>query len=311
MASTAQETTRPAAATQPASSAVHADRSSAPDVVVVGAGFAGLYMLHKLRTLGFSARGSSRRPTTSAAPGTGTAIPARAATSPPPTTPTASTPSWRRPGPGRRSTPRSPRSCATPSSWPTATTCGATSISARGWTSRAGTTPRAAGRSTPAAARRCAALLHHGQRLSVDAQVARHRGRGPLHRARSTSPAAGRTRAWTSRASGWRSSAPARRASSPSRSSPARPASSRCSSAPRTSPSRRATGRSPAERLQQLDADRDAYRQAAKWSRGGVPMPTDWSSAATAARACAGSASRRPGSRASCSAFSTSSPTRA
>ena len=35
---------------------IRTDRSSAPDVVVVGAGFAGLYMLHKLRTLGFSAR---------------------------------------------------------------------------------------------------------------------------------------------------------------------------------------------------------------------------------------------------------------
>jgi cation diffusion facilitator CzcD-associated flavoprotein CzcO/acetyl esterase/lipase len=54
MASVASETSRSAA--QAASSAVRADRSSAPDVVVVGAGFAGLYMLHKLRTLGFSAR---------------------------------------------------------------------------------------------------------------------------------------------------------------------------------------------------------------------------------------------------------------
>ncbi|MEO6271337.1 MAG: NAD(P)-binding protein [Lautropia sp.] len=34
----------------------HVDRTRARDVVVVGAGFAGLYMLHKLRALGFSAR---------------------------------------------------------------------------------------------------------------------------------------------------------------------------------------------------------------------------------------------------------------
>ena len=57
MASVAPETSRSANPTQPASAADRTDRSSAPDVVVVGAGFAGLYMLHKLRTLGFSARG--------------------------------------------------------------------------------------------------------------------------------------------------------------------------------------------------------------------------------------------------------------
>ena len=56
MASMASETSRSGNAAQPAMSADHTDRSSAPDVVVVGAGFAGLYMLHKLRTLGFSAR---------------------------------------------------------------------------------------------------------------------------------------------------------------------------------------------------------------------------------------------------------------
>ena len=56
MASVASETSRSANPAQPASAADRTDRSSAPDVVVVGAGFAGLYMLHKLRTLGFSAR---------------------------------------------------------------------------------------------------------------------------------------------------------------------------------------------------------------------------------------------------------------
>ena len=44
------------------------------DAVIVGAGFAGLYMLHRLRGLGFGAA-SSRPATASAAPGTGTAIP--------------------------------------------------------------------------------------------------------------------------------------------------------------------------------------------------------------------------------------------
>ena len=71
-------------------------------------------------------------------------------------------------------------------------------------------------------------------------------------------------------------------------------------------------GPAPADRLKLLDEDRDAYRHAARWSRGGVPIESDsTSSAAPPARTCAGSASRRPGSRASCSASSTSSPTRA
>jgi len=56
MASVASQTSRSGTDAQTARSADRAERSSAPDVVVVGAGFAGLYMLHKLRTLGFSAR---------------------------------------------------------------------------------------------------------------------------------------------------------------------------------------------------------------------------------------------------------------
>ena len=60
------------------------------DAVVVGAGFAGLYMLHRLRGLGLSAR-VSRRATASAAPGSGTATRARAATSRASTTSTRST----------------------------------------------------------------------------------------------------------------------------------------------------------------------------------------------------------------------------
>src|SRR6185503_5962761 len=57
MASMASETSRSSNAARPAMSARPVERGSAPDVVVVGAGFAGLYMLHKLRTLGFSVRG--------------------------------------------------------------------------------------------------------------------------------------------------------------------------------------------------------------------------------------------------------------
>ena len=51
------------------------------DVVIVGAGFAGMYMLHRLRGLGLSARRVRGREQASAAPGTGTATRARGATS--------------------------------------------------------------------------------------------------------------------------------------------------------------------------------------------------------------------------------------
>ena len=50
------------------------------DVLIVGAGFGGLYMLHKARPWASTRWCSKRRPA-SAAPGTTTAIPARASTS--------------------------------------------------------------------------------------------------------------------------------------------------------------------------------------------------------------------------------------
>ena len=56
-----------------------ADLSADFDVVVVGAGFAGMYLLHRLR--GRASRcGSSRQAAASAAPGSGTATRARVAT---------------------------------------------------------------------------------------------------------------------------------------------------------------------------------------------------------------------------------------
>ena len=51
------------------------------DAIIVGAGFSGLYLLHRLRELGLSVRRARRRRPASAARGTGTATPARAATS--------------------------------------------------------------------------------------------------------------------------------------------------------------------------------------------------------------------------------------
>ena len=89
-------------------------RPRAYDVVIVGAGFAGLYMLHRLRGLGDDGRGSTSRAAMSAAPGTGTAIPARAATSRACSIPTPSTRNCSRTGTGRSATPRSPRSWPTP-----------------------------------------------------------------------------------------------------------------------------------------------------------------------------------------------------
>ena len=85
------------------------EREPELDVVVVGAGFAGLYMLHRLRGLGLR-RGCSRPAAASAAPGTGTATRARAATSRAWTTRTRSPTSSSRSGSGPSATPPSRRS---------------------------------------------------------------------------------------------------------------------------------------------------------------------------------------------------------
>jgi len=50
------QTIQPPVAAAPTPATTNGARTSEPDVVVVGAGFAGMYMLHKLRTLGFSVR---------------------------------------------------------------------------------------------------------------------------------------------------------------------------------------------------------------------------------------------------------------
>ena len=170
------------------SEATSSGKTQHVDVAVVGAGFAGLYLLHRLRKAGFSAP-CWRRPTTSAAPGTGTAIPARAATSRPSTTATPSIRNWRRRGNGRRNTPPSLRSCAISASSPTVTTSGATSASAPRSQRRAGM--RATERwllTTDDGADGILPLLHHGDRLPLCAKAAGDRrrqglqGRGLFHR---------------------------------------------------------------------------------------------------------------------------------
>ena len=212
----------------------------------------------------------------SAGRGTGTAIPGLAVTSPPRTTPTASTRNWRRSGPGRRSTPRSRRSWSTSGSWPTATGCALTSSFPPPSPLPAGTSRSNGGGSRPAAGRRSGAGTTSWPPAAFRCPSHPTSKAPAVSPGRSTSPAAGRTRALTSRASGSRSSAPARRASSPSRSSPARPASSRSSSAPPNFSIPAHNGPAPADRLEQLAEDRDGYRHAARWSRGGIPIePTD------------------------------------
>ena len=100
------------------------------DAVIVGAGFAGLYMLHRLRGMGFSARvleaGSGVGGTWywNRYPG------ARCDVESVEYSYQFST-RCSRSGSGASATPRSPRSCATPTTSPTASTCAATSSSTR------------------------------------------------------------------------------------------------------------------------------------------------------------------------------------
>ena len=195
------------------------------DAVVVGAGFAGLYMLHRLRELGLSARGLRgrrrrrrhlvleplpRRPLRRREHGVLLLLLRRAAAG------VGVERALRRP---------SPRSCATSTTSPTGSTCAATSSSrpastaarfdeaANRWTIA---TDRRRARSRPASASWRPAACRPPQRPRLP-------GPRELRRARPTTPATGRTRASTSPASASASSAPARRPSSRSRSSPRRP----------------------------------------------------------------------------------------
>ena len=112
---------------------------------------------------------SSRPATASAAPGTGTAIPAPAATSRAWSTPTPSPTSSSRNGNGPSATPRSPRSCATPTMSPTGSTCGATSSSRPGSPSAIfdEAADRWDDRDRPRR-RRVGPVLHHGDRLPLE-----------------------------------------------------------------------------------------------------------------------------------------------
>ena len=186
---------------------VQASSDSSPqteelDAVIVGAGFAGLYMLHRLRGLGLGARVRGAA-TASAAPGTGTATRARAATSRAWSTRTSSPTSSSRSGSGASATRPSPRSCATRTTSPTGSTCAATSCSRRASTSRRFDEDAARWAVDDRSGERFSArFLHHGDGLPVVANV-------PDFPASTTSRAIyhtgdGRTRASTSPASAWR-----------------------------------------------------------------------------------------------------------
>ena len=130
--------------------------SDAPDldVVVVGAGMAGLYLLYRLRRSGACRRRRSKQPTMSVARGTGIDTPALAATFRASTTPTASTRSCRTSGSGRRSTQPSPRSCAISSTSPTSTISAVTFRSPPVSRAPTGTTTHRCGVSAPTRAMR-------------------------------------------------------------------------------------------------------------------------------------------------------------
>ena len=152
------------------------------DAIVVGAGASGLYLLRRLRDdLKLDVRVIDEAGDVGGTwywnryPG------ARCDIESLPTR-TRSPTSCSRSGAGRSATPRSRRSCATCSTWPTASTCAATSTSRRASSPPSGTRTSAAGRSRPPRRRPHRALRRHGDRLPVRAPHARHPGVGALRR---------------------------------------------------------------------------------------------------------------------------------
>ena len=240
------------------------------DAVIVGAGFAGLYMLHRLRTLGFSARifeaGSGVGGTWfwNRYPGARCDIEsleysysfseelerewqwseryASAAGDPPLSQPR------RRP---IRSPPRHPARYARH------LRC----------LRRVGERVDHSDRSPRA---HLGAVLHHGDRLPVRRQSARIPGPGGFPGQVVSHRHTGRTKASTSPANGWASSAPAPLAFSRSRSSPNRRRISTSSSGRRASAFPRTTGRSPPETLDDWKANRRRYRERARNSVFGI-----------------------------------------
>ena len=175
--------------------------SSAVDVVVVGAGFAGMYMLHRLREprpVGARVRGGRRRRRHLVLePLSGRALRRRE----PRVLVLVLARNSSRSGSGPSATPRSRRSCATPTTSPIASTCVATSSSTRACTARLRRGDASLGRSRTdrgdaSRARYC--VMATGCLSS--ARVPDFPGLRHLRGDRTT-PATGRTRASTSPAS--------------------------------------------------------------------------------------------------------------
>ena len=115
--------------------------------MVVGAGFAGLYALHKLRSQGLSVRVFEAAPEVGGTwyynryPGARCDVESVDYSY-------SFSDELSRSGTGRRSTPPRARSCATSTGSPTNSTCAATSPSTPGWSRRCSTRGRCAGRCT-------------------------------------------------------------------------------------------------------------------------------------------------------------------
>ena len=244
------------------------------EVVVIGAGVAGIYQIKRLADLGVDAMVLEAAPT-SAAPGTGTATPAPAST--PRATPTA-TPSRRScstSGTGRSASPASRRTCATSTTSPTSSTCAST-CSSTARSSGASSTRRshlaAQARRRP---RADLPLRHSRGRPAVGADAAAAaRAWTPSRAARST-PSTGRTSRSTWPARGSASSAPAPPASRSSARSPTRSASSPCSSAGRTGARRSTTARSPKPEMADIRARYDEIFAACARTPGGFEHEPD------------------------------------
>ncbi len=280
------------------------NRPSDVDAVVVGAGFAGLYLMYRLRKLGLSTRGFEAAADVGGTwywnryPGARCDIPT--------TDYTYSFDPELESGVDLVGEVRHPAGDPAPtcSTSPTATTCAATSSSRPGSSRPTGTRT----------AHRWRLRTEGGEEISCQFYVmatgclsqpktpdieGTERFQGEVYFTSTLAP----RRGGLHRQAGGRDRYRARRASSPSRSSPPRPPSSRSSSGPPTSRSRPTTGRCPPERMAAArppTGTPTARRPA--WSRGGVPVETTEHHRGCGLRGGATArASRRPGRPASCS----------
>ena len=150
-----------------------------------------------------------------AAPGTGTATPARGSTRRATRTPTCSPGSCSTNGSGRSTSPSSPRPSATSTTWSTGSTCAATSTSTRRSRRRSTTSRRGRGPSRSTDGTRVPhALLRRRDRCPLGAVLPGRTGPRRLPRRVSFTPGCGRPPRSTSRASASRSSGPGRAACS-------------------------------------------------------------------------------------------------